>query len=232
MTKNYFNNYKSIDERWKISLVSVVLSIMSTTLFLVLAYYFYKLQGNFLMDKRAIDYIIHIQGKGLDAFFKTITTIGDPSTIIIMSFLIVVLFYYKKLLKDGIYFVVNIIGVWLFNELLKFIFKRERPILKIIEARGYSLPSGHAMVFTAFSLMCVYFISIKIKSSVFRNIGILLIIALNFFVGISRVYLRVHFLSDVIAGWCAGILWSCIGIIIHRYVHYKSKVRLINDKVH
>ncbi|MEW9096812.1 MAG: phosphatase PAP2 family protein [Clostridiaceae bacterium] len=230
MTRNYFKDYKSIDERWKISLASVVLSIISTILFLGLVYYFYKLQGNFLMDKRAIDYINHIQGKGLDTFFKTITTIGDPLTIIIMSLLILVIFYHNKFLKDGIYFIVNIIGVWLFNELLKFIFKRERPILKAIEVRGYSLPSGHAMVFTAFSLMCIYFISIKIKSSILRNISIVLIIALNFLVGISRVYLRVHFLSDVIAGWCAGVLWSSIGIIIHRYMHYKSRIKLMNNK--
>ncbi len=108
----------------------------------------------------------------------------------------------------------SLAGGWLLNTVLKHAFQRTRPdIQHLIEVGGYSFPSGHAMISTAFYGMLGYLLWLYLRE---RSMPawpvIVLTMCLVFFIGVSRVYLGVHFPSDVIAGFAAGGVWliACI----------------------
>ncbi len=97
------------------------------------------------------------------------------------------------------------------NYTLKQILQRPRPIAnRIIEESGYSLPSGHSMVSMAFYGYLIYLIYKYIKNKYVKWSLIILLSLLIISIGISRVYLGVHYTSDVIAGFLAGITYLII----------------------
>ncbi|MDT7856273.1 phosphatase PAP2 family protein [Rubrivirga sp. S365] len=97
---------------------------------------------------------------------------------------------------------------------LKGLFHRARPVDQVIPAEGYSFPSGHAFASTVFYGMLVYLVWRLTEKAWARAlaavVGPLLIIS----VGLSRVYLNVHFLTDVVAGWLSGAAWLVASLLI------------------
>lgn len=108
---------------------------------------------------------------------------------------------------------------------LKALFHRSRPTDGVIHAAGYSLPSGHAFASTVFYGMLVYLVwrlTDKIWARVLAAIlGPLMIAA----VGLSRVYLNVHFLTDVVAGWLAGGAWLVASLLLVDVVETRFRSR-------
>jgi undecaprenyl-diphosphatase len=108
---------------------------------------------------------------------------------------------------------------------LKALFARQRPEAQVIEATGYSFPSGHAFASTVFYGMMVYLVwrlTDKMWARVLATIvGPLMAIA----VGLSRVYLNVHFLTDVLAGWLAGGAWLVASLLLIDIVETRSRSR-------
>ncbi|GAA0721558.1 phosphatase PAP2 family protein [Clostridium malenominatum] len=194
-------------------LIKILLILFFISVFILL--YFYNKKDDFPMDVRAINYVKSIENIRLNRFFKIVTTIGDPTSIVLLTLIISIIFYRNNLHKDALFFSLNVIIVWLFNEILKLIFKRERPHIKVLKVRGYSLPSGHAMVFMAYSIISIYFLILKFNHSWIIYVVSLIIFFLNISVGLSRVYFRVHYLSDVIAGWYAGFIFTILSIAFH-----------------
>ena len=89
-------------------------------------------------------------------FVKMITNLGSAFALIVITLLIILFFKNKKY---GILTGINLLVVFLFNLVLKFIFARPRPIdINLIEESGYSFPSAHAMVSTAFYGFIIYLI--------------------------------------------------------------------------
>jgi len=88
---------------------------------------------------------------------------------------------------------------------LKFFFNRPRPLIPLLkEVPGLSFPSGHAFMSLSFFGLIIYFIYLEVTNKWVKWITIIVLIAVIFLVGLSRVYLRVHYTSDVIAGFCFG----------------------------
>jgi len=94
--------------------------------------------------------------------------------------------------------------------LFKWIFKRKRPIEGLIKAKGLSFPSGHALMSTTFYGLLIYIISQTISDKTNRTILIILLLMLIQSIGFSRVYLRVHYASDVLVGYIAGVIWLLV----------------------
>jgi undecaprenyl-diphosphatase len=92
--------------------------------------------------------------------------------------------------------------------LLKTLFSRQRPNIPLLEpALGYSFPSGHSMMSFAFYGLLIYLCYKYIENRVVKTVLIILLILLIHLIGFSRIYLRVHYFSDVLAGFSVGILW-------------------------
>jgi undecaprenyl-diphosphatase len=99
------------------------------------------------------------------------------------------------------------------NYLLKNLFERARPeAFRIVAASGYSFPSGHAMVSIYFYGMLAFIIIRKTKSWQWRYVVTALTILFILAMGISRIYLGVHYPSDVVAGYTAGGMWLMFSI--------------------
>lgn len=92
--------------------------------------------------------------------------------------------------------------------LLKFVLHRERPLVPLIsKVHGYSFPSGHSFTSVVFYGMIAYIIYKNVKNNFLKWLLILFFSILPILICFSRVYLRLHYASDVIAGFCLGIMW-------------------------
>ncbi len=98
---------------------------------------------------------------------------------------------------------------------LKNLFQRDRPLTPLFEAaRGYSFPSGHATMSITFYGLLIFLVWINIKNVWLKWLFTILLALLIAFIGISRVYLRVHYTSDVLAGFSIGLMWLLLSLWI------------------
>ena len=109
--------------------------------------------------------------------------------------------------------------------LLKFIFHRSRPLTPLLEAaRGFSFPSGHALNSTTFYGLLIFLIWKNIKNKLLKWLLMLGLFLLIIVIGISRVYLKVHYASDVLAGFCVGFSWLLLSIwVLSKVEKYSRK---------
>lgn len=213
--------YRKYDEAAVYFFISIFASVIS--LFILLEFIEdYLTRGNWQFDTLVMSFVYNLRSPILDNVFKIITLAGNTVPMIVITFSIAIFMMYIKKVKEGLFLLFNNWGLWMFNILLKQIFKRQRPLgLEIIEAEGYSFPSGHAMIFMGFSIMLVYYVLIFLKDKRARIFLSISILVFSVLVGFSRVYLGVHYMSDVLAGWFAGILWSSTSIVIYKALGYR-----------
>lgn len=100
-------------------------------------------------------------------------------------------------------------GAEVLNSILKNLFHRMRPtpVIGFISAQQFSFPSGHAMVSAAFYLYLAY-LAWRLVHGFWRWVLVSGLVLLVLLIGLSRIYLEAHYLSDVIAGYLAGFLWT------------------------
>ncbi|MGF9859444.1 phosphatase PAP2 family protein [Priestia endophytica] len=155
---------------------------------------------------------------------KFFTFIGSLPAIIVLSVLI--MFFLYTILKhrsELILFVAAILGSSILFRILKQIFQRERPNLhRLIEISSYSFPSGHATTAFAFYGVLAFLLWRHLPTQWGRTILILLSVIMILAIGTSRIYLGVHYPSDVLAGYLVSIFW--LTIIIWLYQRYREKV--------
>lgn len=145
-------------------------------------------------------------------FFLIITSLSSPLVLIVMSLLLLIT---NKDHKLSLLVILNLLLSTIGNTILKGIFLRERPSdFPLIDETGYSYPSGHSMISMAFYGFLIYIIwqtSWSKKAKIIFSICLGLII---FLIGCSRIYLRVHYPSDVVAGFAISFVYLCIFIHI------------------
>ena len=141
---------------------------------------------------------------------KIITNFGGAIFLIATT---VVLFILIKNKKIGIAIATNLVLVALLNQLLKNILQRPRPTeYRIIQETGYSFPSGHSMASMAFYGYLIYLIYKYVENKNTKWILIMLLSILICSIGISRIYLGVHYTSDVLGGFLISISYLVIYI--------------------
>ena len=133
--------------------------------------------------------------------------------------LAIILFFFIKDKKISISIIVNLVLITVINQLLKFILRRPRPIdFRIVNETGFSFPSGHSMVSMAFYGFLIYLIYKNIKNKYLKYILMSLLFILIILIGISRIYLGVHYTSDVLAGFLISISYLIIFIdVFNKY---------------
>ena len=141
---------------------------------------------------------------------KFITNFGGAIILIILA---PMLFIFIKNKKIGISVILNLVIITVLNQLLKRIVQRPRPTeFRIVEESGYSFPSGHSMVSMAFYGYLIYLIYKYVKNKYLKWISIILLSILICSIGISRIYLGVHYTSDVLGGFFISISYLIIYI--------------------
>ncbi|HEY4553801.1 MAG TPA: phosphatase PAP2 family protein [Bacillaceae bacterium] len=166
-------------------------------------------------DDAFISVIQRFESAPLTRLMLILSFLGSTASISLLTASISFFLFFFRSRRLGLYMILTVaFGAGLLNRLLKLAFKRERPSMPLIEEHGYSFPSGHAMtaaIFFGAILFCIWKINNdrKILSS---SIVICLLLTLG--IGISRIYLGVHFPSDVLAGYTAGLAWVYFSILL------------------
>lgn len=141
---------------------------------------------------------------------KFITNFGGA---IFLTILTIILFILIKNKKIGVSIFSNLAIITALNQLLKNILQRPRPTeYRIIEETGYSFPSGHSMISMAFYGYLIYLIYKYVKNKYVKWISMALLSLLICSIGISRIYLGVHYTSDVLGGFLISISYLVIYI--------------------
>jgi Membrane-associated phospholipid phosphatase len=111
--------------------------------------------------------------------------------------------------------------------LLKLIFHRNRPLTPLLEAaRGYSFPSGHALMSITFYGLIIFLVWQNEKNVWAKWLLTMLLVLLIISIGVSRVYLRVHYASDVLAGFCVGLMWLLLSLWLLNKIEMFSRKKV------
>lgn len=149
-------------------------------------------------------------------YIKVITNFGGPYVLI---FLAISLFLVLKNKKVGLFIILNLIMVTILNIILKNLICRPRPSVRhLVEEDGYSCPSGHAMASFAFYGFLIYLIYRYVENKKLKVTLISILSLLICLIGLSRVYLGVHYFSDIIAGF---IITFCYLIVFIKIIKRK-----------
>ena len=139
---------------------------------------------------------------------KNITQLGGAIFLILFAIILTLAIKNKKI---GLYIWINLGISTLLNQGLKYIVQRPRPTeFRIIDETGYSFPSGHSMASMAFYGFLIYLIYKNIKNKYIKWGLIITLSVLIILIGMSRIYLGVHYTSDVIAGFLISISYLII----------------------
>ncbi len=211
--------------------IVLLICLVSASLFLFIAHTIQTGAIKFF-DEPIIHAVQGLESTGLTLLFKTFTWIGStyvvaPLTVIAFSLLY---FIYQRR-GEAFLFVALIVITVIANGLLKQFFKRERPeIYRIIDAGGLSFPSGHTMMAFSMYTIIAYVLWRNMKS---RTHQIVLISAVTFMIGmiaVSRIYLGVHFPSDIMGGMMASLFLVTLAISIFTLIQ-KGKRKLKEKEI-
>ena len=163
------------------------------------------MNGDVIGYKLVSGYLIHDY---FTPIVKGITWFGSAPCLVMITLLLFVVIRNKK---TNMFIGVNLVIVTILNQLLKFILQRPRPTeYRIINESGYSFPSGHSMISMAFYGLLIYLIYKYEKNRWIKIILICVLSLLILMIGVSRIYLGVHYTSDVCAGFLVAISYLIV----------------------
>jgi len=135
------------------------------------------------------------------------TTIGSPQVMVFFTVALLVVLMFKKRTCDAVVVAISMAG-GLVSELgVKQLVQRARPENGLVHASGFSFPSGHATMSLIFFSLLIWVFKDEIENTVWRRMFIAANILFFALIGLSRVYLGVHWASDVVAGFGLGLCW-------------------------
>ena len=158
------------------------------------------------------------QAPWLTALAKGLAFMGSPPVIVsiaVVGALIGV--FWRKVRGAAWTLPIAVIGAGLIIQGVKMEFRRPRPTLfhPLLHETGYSFPSGHSLISIVVYGLLGYFVMHLFKAHAARIAVGVLTVLLILLVGLSRIYVGVHFPTDVLAGWTAGFPWLMTCLVIH-----------------
>lgn len=153
-----------------------------------------------------------IEASWLTVLSKAVVLVTEPMVLVVVSLIIGLIVYFKKSRKEGLFFTAMILATGVLIKVAKEIFHRARPLDSLIAETSYSFPSGHATMAMVFFGMVGYLFW---KKGAWSRIVLALIVLL---IGLTRLYLRVHWFSDVFAGYVFGAVILGLGIWLYKKV--------------
>ena len=209
---------KKVDKKLIINLIMVGLATLGFLAIMILVLNNY----NFRID-RFNGCVANNRTKFFTAFFKVFTHLGSFYTLAALAFIgVLVIWFVMKNKRMSIFYAGTFAVVCVANFIIKQIVRRARPEhLMIIEETGFSFPSGHAMMTFAFFAILIHFVCKMVKNKTLKislvSVFSLLILAIGF----SRVYLGVHYLTDIVAGFLISFVIVSVCLIIYNTKWFK-----------
>jgi undecaprenyl-diphosphatase len=154
---------------------------------------------------------------------RGISFLGSTLFLTIATGVVIVAFALRKWGREAKLFALTMIGASLLNICLKLAFKRARPVpfFDLLPPETYSFPSGHALTSCCFFGALAAFLTARMKNRRARIVVWIVCATMFLLIGFSRIYLGVHFTTDVIAGFAAALIW----ILVVRFVELQLRRR-------
>ena len=200
-----------------IEFLFVILLLLAMIIFIYLVRMIF-IRESTEFDDRVFNTIKPYIKDGLTNFMLVITFLGKHDLLIPLNFVLIAFFIYRKERWFATRIAALSLSSLLLMFLLKFFFQRNRPLQPVIDdVSGYSFPSGHALISVVFYGLFIHMIWHEVKNKWLRIALIILLGTLILLIAFSRIYLNVHYASDVIAGIAVGFIWLVLSLnIIHR----------------
>ena len=196
--------------KWIICLISLIIFVILSILVLT--------KKDIYLDSFVYNFLSKYISDDLTNIVKNLTHLGSAFVVILITLLVLIFFKNKKY---GIFMFINLILITMFQYALKFAFTRNRPLdINLIEQGGYSFPSGHSLTAMAFYGFIIYLIYTSKLHKRSKYIYITLFSILILIIGLSRIYLGVHFFTDVLGAFSFSLSFLII------YTHFiKERIR-------
>jgi undecaprenyl-diphosphatase len=166
-------------------------------------------QDTHAADLATLQFLQQFSSPRLTLLAEFFSAMGSEVVLVICVGLLVV-FFWQRRWGAAVSLILVVAGAQVLNNILKDAFQRERPtpVTGFISAQQFSFPSGHAMVAAAFYLFLAYMAWRLLRVNWQRGLMVASLVLLLLLIGLSRLYLEAHYLTDVIAGFIAGVLWA------------------------
>jgi membrane-associated phospholipid phosphatase len=164
---------------------------------------------------------------GMTRALVLVSRLGGPSVLGALGALLTAVFVWRRWWRGAILLPVAMIGAGVLDTALKLAFKRTRPtpFFDYPLPSSYSFPSGHALFAFCFFTAGAALLAPRLKPVPLQWLVRLTALAAVLAIGFSRIYLGVHYASDVLAGYAVGLLWSSVIIIGDRVAHAHARRR-------
>lgn len=202
-------------KKFRIIIVCLCLLLFSVILFSVCKY------GVLDIDNNVYNFISkNIMNDTLSSILKCLTHLGGVAFIVLLG---VLCFMFCK--KNRWFITFDLVGCTVINQTIKHIVRRPRPnVLRLVSESGYSFPSGHSMISVAFYGLVIYFVYKNINNKYLKWALISLLSLLILTIGFSRIYVGVHYFTDVVGGFFLALAY----LIVYIYIYNKKVIK--NEK--
>lgn len=202
-------------KKFRIIIVCLCLLLFSVILFNVCKY------GVLDIDNNVYNFISkNIMNDTLSSILKCLTHLGGVAFIVLLG---VLCFMFCK--KNRWFITFDLVGCTVINQTIKHIVRRPRPnVLRLVSESGYSFPSGHSMISVAFYGLVIYFVYKNINNKYLKWALISLLSLLILTIGFSRIYVGVHYFTDVVGGFFLALAY----LIVYIYIYNKKVIK--NEK--
>jgi undecaprenyl-diphosphatase len=223
-------NISSISSRLKllsIDLIIVLIAFFSAVfvvIFLVKEVFFEKTAQ---WDEQVFSFWSKYVSTSTTHLMQVFTFFGSPYFLIPANLLLIA---YSLFIKRDHWFAIKTASVALSSLVLMFalklLFNRPRPLLPLLgEVPGLSFPSGHSFMSFSFFGLLIFMVNNKVSNVPIRYLLIFIFLVMILMVGTSRIYLRLHFATDVLAGFALGIIWLILSLFaLHIIENHQTKL--------
>lgn len=195
------------------------LIVFNTLLLLIFLYLGFLVRNSgegILFDVQVLNFIHNNSNPVLLSIMKFISFIGSEMFLFPAIGIVIIYTFIKKKYYTTKLLLANTLGSWVFNFILKWIFQRTRPFdYALVTQGGLSYPSGHSMVTMSMYLSIAYLLSRNIDDTIKKRNIYIIATTIIILMGISRMYLGVHWPTDIIGGYIMG------------YLYFNSTIKLI-----
>ena len=177
--------------------------------------------------RRADDPSIPIGPAWLRSGALDITALGSPTVLGLVTLTICGFLLLQRMARTAAFVFVATTGGWALNSVLKDLFQRPRPevVPHLREVMSLSFPSGHAMTSAAVYLTLGALSMRLVDRRIAKFYCMAVAMGVSVLVGVSRVFLGVHYPTDVLAGWIAGMIWALICWTVERRIERAAGLR-------
>jgi undecaprenyl-diphosphatase len=177
------------------------------------------------IDQLMFKFFETIRTDALDSFCMFLRDFGSSKMYLSFAVIILIFSIIRKRIWTGVFLFVTLLTARLVVTILKDFYERPRPTSMYYLESGLSFPSGHAVMATSFFLT-LSFILIVLDTRLMKQRRIFQVVALIMIllISMSRIYLHVHHLSDIIAGWLVGYVWYSICKNVFIFLHERKQI--------